>query len=390
MKSTLPRRGFTLLELMISIAIMIFGIVMAGAAFALQNKALQAMDLTRIANSSSRDATMSIENALREAGWGVDPRYAIDLFSTSNKSVDRTSAPDDVSFIARDPMYRWIARGDPGCASTVGGCYLAGNAWEVTAMTAGPPVTLAITLRTNEKIEKGRLLLAVCDGAQNPVILTSSNNYGPGPGAVTVSSDTTAAFPYNNMTAIRACHNGGGAGLFLLNRYHYFIRSYAGVPWLMLDPGIDLDGDGTLYPTDLDDLIPIAKDVEDLQVAYMLTGTGVGPDNSGAGNWIIGDDLGVAELPVPPGSASSLPDYSTAVGDPSRLTTASANVRAIRVSLMLRSPRTDPNQAPGWAGDTLDYPENRTGSAAGGGRRRYSVVSEISLRNLESSRSFTF
>ncbi len=380
---TLARRGFSLLELLIAITIMILAIAMAGAAFSLQNTALQAMELTRVANADSRDALLSLEGGLRQAGWGVDPRYAIDLFS-ANPSIDRADAPDQLTFIARDPSYQWLDNGQGACV-TPAGCF-AGHAWPVTAMTAGPPVTLAITLLAGQTIHSGQMVQVLCAGAENPVLLTVTGDYAAGD--VVLSSLASPAFPYNDTVSIRPCHGAPGAAVFLVNRSRYFIATFGGVPWLMLDPGVDVDGDGVLPPADADDMSPIAKNVEDMQVAYLLSGTGAGPDNDG--DWIIGNTVGTVELPVAPVNVNSLPTYVTDPADASRRTMASANVRGVRISLIIRSSRPDPNKGPNFPGDVLAYPENRTGSAAGNKVRRYSAVSQISLRNLESTRPFTF
>jgi type IV pilus assembly protein PilW len=381
-------RGLSLIELLIGSTIAIGAIAMAGMAFLAQNKALQAMDFTRIANASARDTLLTLEGGLRTAGWGVDPRYAIDLLSAT-PSVDRTTAPDDLSVIARNPMYQWLDNGEGTCV-TAGGCY-GGNAWPIAVLGASP-VAFTITLQGGQVIEKGRLLQAVCLGGEFPVIVTSSATYSAPAGTpttVTVQTAATASFPYNDTSAIRACHGQTGSALFLVDRARYFVTISAGVPWLMLDPGIDLNANGTLPPADAADLIPIAKDVEDFQVAYMLNGTGSGPDSDH--NWILADAAGVVELPTAPADATTLPTYVTPLNDASRLTAASANVRGIRLSLVFRSTRTDSDQVQSWLGDVMAYGENRSGTSANGGRRRrYSAMTHISLRNLESTRSFTF
>ena len=59
-----------------------------------------------------------------------------------------------------------------------------------------------------------------------------------------------------------------------------------------------------------------------------------------------------------------------------------ANVRAIRVSLRLRSDKADHGRGQDWAGDVLPSPENRTGSLNVPGYRLFSAQLDVTLRNM--------
>lgn len=412
-------RGFTLIELIVSMAIVLLAIALAGAGFAAQNQALQAFDLSRIANSASRDALLNLEGTLRTVGWGVDPRYAIDLRTpvagSVFPSVDSATAPDELAFVSRSPLYQWAQEGGacafaspdgscPGTCGLVGGCFATGsNAWRLEATPAGTPVTVNIKLGSGQVIEKGRTVLVVCLGGERPVMITSAGRLVGTGAAVNITGDSTITFPYNEAiaaftsTSVPVCHNIPGGAVFLIDRYRYFVQSLADAsspsgftPWLMLDTGLDLDADGNLPPGDTGDLIPVAKNVEDFQVGYVLNIGSLAPDVGATPDWIIGNDPGTVELPVGPTASGDLPLYSTVRGDASRLNTNSANVRAIRASVVLRSARTDLNQAPYWTGDAQPALENRALVAPGDRLRRWVSQTEITLRNMDSVRNFTF
>lgn len=393
------RRGFSLIELIISMTIVLLAVGLAGAGFLAQNKALQAFDLHRQANASTRDAMLTLESALRTAGWGVDPRYAIDVYTADRSSVDNNDAPDELTVISRNPLYQWVNTNGTTCTLT-GGCFTAGNAWHVVTLTTAAPPVLTIALGAGQVIEKGRMLQVQCLGGENPIILTASARSTTGSSMTMVAN----AFPYSDGTAIMPCHQDPSAQVYLLDRYHFFVRDYTGangdpVPWLVLDTGLDLDGDGNLPMDsagtgDVDDLIPIGKNIEDFQVAYLLrSAAGLGPDAVNQ-NWIVGDDPGgTEELPGGAGSATATPLYTTPLTDTSRTLNLTANVRAIRVSMIVRSARGDPNMPIDWAGDSINFSENRTGTTAALGTtrlRRFPAVTQLTLRNMDSQRPFTF
>jgi hypothetical protein len=158
----------------------------------------------------------------------------------------------------------------------------------------------------------------------------------------------------------------------------------------MLDTGRDLDGDGILPPADQDDLIPVSKNVVDLQVAYALdacTGVASGPDSDG--DWIIGNAKGAREEPLL-NTNPAAPIYGTASTDPSRCTLNPANVRALRLTLRLRSDKADQARGAGWTGDQLVNAENRTGNLNVPGYRLFTTQLDVTLRNMNSTASFIF
>ena len=404
MKRLSRQSGLTLIELLVGTGIAVVAIGMASMAMVAQSQAMRALDLTRGANSSSREAMQQIEHNLRLLGWGIDPHFAIDVTTNCINPTppgpcrDQVNAPDQLAFVSRNPMYRFLNQNEGGCA-LVNGCTY-GKAWPISAMTAGSPNTVTISPQATNpnsvNLEMGRIVLAVCAGGQNATMLTLSQSYTlTDSGSVVLTPNSANSPPYNDWNSLQPCHGQAGAMLFLVDHYRYFVQTYGTTPWLMLDLGLDLNGNGTLPPADTADLIPVAKGVEDMQVAYVIppnAACATAPDNGPGpnGDWVVGNNAGVVEEPF--GTTATVPPtYQTAVTDPSRCNSLNAaNVRGVRVSLDIRSEVADRSKGPTWTGDSVPYAENRTGSASGGNYRRYTSETEITLRNMDSRSPFIY
>ena len=390
-----PQRGFSLLEVLTASAVSLVAVTAASQALVGQYMALQSRDLSRAANGAAREATQFLDSTLRVTGFGVDPRWAIDFsYRCANQPCrDSDTGPDELVVVSRDPRYRYLAQGEGACTA-VGGCF-SGNSWPITAATTGP-ASLTVTLQPGTSLEAGRVVLALCAGGQWPVMLTLAAPVLLGSDSLAsdvvlnrFSGDPTLG-PYNDTGSLRACHGQPGAALFLVDRSRFFVQTLNGTPWLMLDTGRDLDGDGILPPADQDDLIPVAKNVLDLQVAYALdacTGVANGPDSDG--DWIIGNAKGTREEPLL-NTAPAAPTYGTSSTDPSRCTLNPANVRALRVTLRLRSDRADHGKGDGWTGDRVVNAENRAGILNVPGYRLFTTQLDVTLRNMSSTASFIF
>lgn len=381
-----PReRGFSLIELMVASAIAILVIATASMALLSQYQGMQTADFSRLANGSSRSAISNIETSLRRAGWGIDPRYALDFKynCAGTPCRDKTNGPDELAFVSRNPMYRWLDNGEGACA-TAGGCFT-GNAWPpvLPPPTAG---SVTVAFPAGYTLHKGQVILVTCASGLNPVMFTLSAGVTGGQTTLSAAPDV-AGDPYNNPSGIVPgdCHEQAGAAVFLVDRFRYFIQTINGTPWLMLDTGLDLNDDGTLPPGDTADLIPVAKNVEDMQVAYVMNSSATMPVVST--DWIVGDDPGTQEEPA---FSATQPLYSTPLDDPSRFLNLAGNVRAVRVSLIIRSDRTDKSHGTSWTGEQIPNAENRTAASPAGQWRRYTAETEITLHNLESRLPFIF
>src|SRR5262249_15887179 len=204
------------------------------------------------------EPTEFLAATLRMTGWGVDRRWAIDLSyrCAAQPCRDSTTGPDELVVISRDPRYRYLAQGEGACTDP-GGCFT-GNAWAVTAATSGPP-SLTVTLQPGTQLEAGRVVLALCAGGLSPVMLTLAapasvpSGGAPASGVRSRFSADPTLGAYNATGSLQTCHGQPGAAMFLIDRSRFFVQTLNGTPWLMLDTGRDLDGDGILPPLDQDD-----------------------------------------------------------------------------------------------------------------------------------------
>jgi len=381
---------------MVASAVSLVGVVTAANALIGQYTAMQSRDLKRTANSASREATQFLDSTLLMTGFGIDPRWALDFSyrCTTQPCRDSINGPDELVVVSRDPRYQYLAQGEGTCTSP-NGCF-SGDAWAITSATTSPP-SLTVTFQPGTNLEAGRVVLAVCAGAQSPVMLTLSTAVGL-PSSALPSSVTLSQFSadatlgaYNAVGGLQTCHGQPGAALFLVDRSRFFVQTLNGTPWLMLDTGRDLDGDGVLPPTDQNDLIPVTKNVVDMQVAYVLSpcaGYLTGPDSDQ--NWVTGDAKGTQEEPLLVTNPAA-PTYDTGATDPARCSTINAaNVRALRVTLRLRSDHPDHSQAGNWTGDVMTNAENRTGTLNVPGYRLFTAQLNVTLRNMTSTTGFIF
>jgi len=377
-------RGFTLIEMLVAGAISIFAIALVTAIFLSQNRTFVSLDLARDASGNGRDAVLEMETSIKRAGFGIDPAVAFDFSCPVGSNChDRINAPDEITFYARNPQYVWTPQNAALGCNTAGGCFGGGNIWPITATTA---TTIQVTLGANDVIHKGRILLAVCANGASPVFATSTGRVqGPGVMTLNVTINTNAAGIFAG-NAFQACHIGAGSALFLVDKFHYFVTTLAGEPWLVLDTGLDYNQDSTTPPTDVNDLVPVARDLEDMQVAYQIGpavsppfATVPAPDSNT--NWVVGDDPGHQEEPS---SAATPPQGGASSG-----TLHPGNIRAVRVTLVLRSRGVDTSLAPD-AGDAPFTSEDRNDvtATAASQFKRYPQTFSVATRNMTAANPY--
>jgi type IV pilus assembly protein PilW len=417
MSARRSQKGFTLIELMVSLGVVVFCISLVLGVFISQQKAFASLDLVRVAAEAGRDASMDFETSLRRAGWGMDPRYAFDFKYLTKDATgasiscgatscrDKTDGPDSIVFYARNPNYHWDPNGTggpPACA-VAAGCFI-GKAWLVTSASTS---SVTLTTRVGDVIEKGQIILLTLDNGSPPAPAGSPTPAGSAPVMVTAAARVSATSTSTTVSLSNVANDiyqqnaansypvtTGGTSpplyAFLIDRFAYSIVTYNNIPYLMLDTGLTKQVNGSPVP----EMVPVAANVEDLQISYVINtpiGGGTGPDNNG--NWIVGDTSGVQEEPSPT-AAGPNPDYIGApVNDPGRFTLNPANVRMVRFQMVVRSYRPDPGPDPSWAGDPFPILENRGAASAPAslGRFRRVVVSgSVATRNMESRNPFVF
>ena len=422
-------RGFTLLELMVGATMSLLVIGAVTAAFLSQNRAFVALDLNRIAADAARDAFLEMEPSVRRAGFGLDPRYAFDFAYYACPAAncrDSITGPDNIVFYARNPNYTYTLNGatapDGTVCANAQGC-VTGNAYNVTITNAGGVYTATPNLGTGafRPLLQGQVLQFICPAAQAVTMATLASTPAqtgtpnlslvPTPAALPASNDPTKA----NGFGANGCFVQPGVIMVLVDRFHYLVQAYAGVPWLVLDTGTDLDGSGVV---DVADYMPIAPGVEDVQFAYVMNinaptvpsgaappspTPGKGPDaptagGVNAGNWVMADYFTGAGATAtgtqeqPDATLANMPQYSTSLVDPLRFNITAANIRGVRLTVNLRSLQTDQSQAASWTGDTEKRVENLNGGGlqTGGRLRRFSYSTTVACRDMESRSAFIF
>ena len=157
-----------------------------------------------------------------------------------------------------------------------------------------------------------------------------------GPGSERVVFNATPE-AWGGVPALGAAIDGGSVGSAPAARVQA-----GGSGGFVLDNGLDLDHDGVdpWTTVDDDDLMPIAPYIEDMQISYVfdrLSGRSGADSNT---DYRTGNDR-TSTLPEEPNPSADAPIYSTPENDDKRGNLHPANIRAVRVGLVLRSDRPD-------------------------------------------------
>jgi type IV pilus assembly protein PilW len=392
-------RGFSLIELLIASGVTVVLILGAASLLLAQQATFRSTSSERAVQETGRIALEHIAGNLRRAGFGVDPGLAFDFgaqatarmdrafaggtFATSAFACgtavscrDRINGPDELVFLSRDPAF--------------------GHAL-VTAGPTASSTTLTMQGPLLQPLHKGQILQVMCYSGQmtwayvtvDGEVAATTDPAAPVTFPIVGGSSSTT-FPVQNSLFADACFRTvattgnastvfAAAKVFKVDRYRYFIQSHAADgsivawgtpgsrPWLMLDQG--------LQRSTANDMIEvIAPDVEDLQAAYVFP--------LDATNTIAGAAPGTA-LPV---GATGInlsvapPIYSEDVAAGSRLTHHPANIRAVRLGLIVRS--AEPTSSLSNAA-TLPALLNRPSMSADDGYRRQPFETTIAVRNMD-------
>jgi type IV pilus assembly protein PilW len=380
-------RGFTLLELMVGGAVGVFAVTLILGVFISQNASFQSLDLVRQMNANARDASLELENSLKRAGYGIDPNLAFDFTCpgqpAGTKCHDSYNGTDDLKFYARNPNYQYTPQNAALGCNTVGGCLGGGAMWKIVAAPTSTSITA--TLGSLDTIQKGRIVMAVCADSTHPVYATVTST-GPlsGPGNIAMSIAITASTSTSLVgdTAFNVCHTTGY--LMLVDQYHYYVTTLNNEPWLVLDTGIVYDA-----VTASNNLIPVARGVEDFQVAYLLGVPFVSPVPTAPDSntdWIVGNNAANAAIEEP-NPAAALTQNGAANGS-----LHPGNIRGVRISMVLRSPIPDRSLGSSFLGDPAVKFENRSdvSGVTLGLYRRMPITLSVATRNMGSANPYLF
>jgi prepilin-type N-terminal cleavage/methylation domain-containing protein len=375
------RTGFTLIELLTAMAI--FGVAVAAAmgVFIAQNTAYVRETGSREAQQQARSAVEALGKAVRMAGFGIDPQLAFDfdfydcnLGSTAGSASQRASCgalqrdsiaqADELVLYYRNPQYSTGAT----AGTCAGSPTLIGNTWRVLGAAGGATPSVTLEMRGGDQILAGQIVQVLCQDASTYTYATAktavvapgttcSNQSVPFELPLTVTGATGALVsPWTRSDLLTSgCFSNGGARAFLVERQRYFIQQDAasGRPFLMLDRGVDIAGPGGTGPDgalDDNDLQPVAADIDDLQVSYVLDQVGI--LTTGAG---LASSTGTYMLDVDangiwgdtPGTAEQL-TFNTAAAAPYNLAAAFAasNTAMARTSAPCDNVTLDPYRQP--------------------------------------------
>lgn len=373
-------RGFSLSELMVALLVSSLVIAAAMTLMTGQQRAYRSGSDERQLQEAARVAMDDLTSNLRNAGFGLDPSLALDLgplpFYVQDKAPsgqapsteayqcgarvecrDRIDGPDELVFRLRDPMF----------------------GHRMTVAPAGNTITLDGPLPGG--LRKGQVLQLVCgSGAMIWAYVTVADDVAPTDKEedvpVTLAGGNGAVYGAQNAFLADSCFSNvaplkadeatveASAKVLKVDLYRYFVQAFAGRPYLMLDQGLGTD---TI----------VSPDVEDLQVTYLFPNAAAGEQRRGdvEGTRLSDDEKGMA-LSAP---ASGFPSFTTGVTDPVRANHFPANVRAVRVSLVVRAPN-----AQGDTGlDVLPAAGNRPALGGQPAHRRFLLETTTPVRNLD-------
>ena len=302
------RRGVTLVELLVSAAILSIVLMAATGVLLAQNAQYVRASGQREAREQGMAALEALQRAVRLAGFGMDPHLAFD-FDHYNCNLgsagggipqsarcaaaqrDGFDQADELVLYYRDPNYRTSPPPPPlppaGCPGSPG---ITGNAWRVLAATTA---SIALEMRAGQQIFRGQILQVICQdsatytyvtvSAPSPVINNCANVTLNLEGPLTTNGPTGAVTSPFSLPGLLSnpCFANGNARAFLVSRNRFFVYQDASRqparPFLMLDQGLDISGAGGVPDGQLTefDLVPIASDIEDLQVSYVLDQVGI-------------------------------------------------------------------------------------------------------------------
>lgn len=338
----IPRpRGFTLVEMLVSLVVVAF---MAAAAVALmgqQQRAFQNTSAERALQETARAALTEMGQNLRRAGFGIEPHFAFDFgplnITTTTPNIvsqshlcgtpvgcrDQTNGTDEIVFHARDPAFARSLASAPAAGS----------------------LTLATPLQG--PLYQGQILQVMCAAAADWAYVTVGVG-GAAAGTMVVNLDSGAAgnaFPRQNGKFTAPCFGTAPSTdirVLKIDRFRYYVFRFPEAdapgpctatsgcrPYLMLDRGLtDAAGNSMVEP--------VAPDVEDLQIAYVFPNAAGGPATAGAtlGTPIANGATGI-DLSAAPPLFNDPDDAAT------RTNRSPANIRAVTVSVVTRTPGTD-------------------------------------------------
>jgi len=344
------RSGFTLIELMVAIAISSVVVVGLYSLFTVQSRQFLFQDLQMEMHQNQRFATDVLTRSIRMAGFGTSGRVDGYLGSGSDVNNDLPVIMAHDNWTGGDGTDAiTVVYGDP--SSTMGTKTTVLNNCETTELDF--PMGVRDYPARLAEYGAGEMMMcmdyAALGGMETYLWVLSADPTSTG--AVYVH-DATSYLDFQsvcplgeNLSPAMYCSKAQVMTFYIDNNDDGVGPGNPGQPVLMLD--LDLD-----WP-EADD-IPLVENVEDLQIEYCML------DADGDGS--------VDDCTAPP--ATWVDSVTDAHGH---------EVQMVRLSLLVRSARTDPNDGYKNTQPTL---ANHAPAASIDGYYRQVLVTEVTVRNL--------
>ncbi len=337
-------RGFTLVELLVSLVIVSIVLVAVVTVFIGVQQSYESISRSKSSIEGSRASVTYLERTVGMAGYGIDPRFGFDFAVAGGHLKDNEPVAtfagadggavivtDDLAYRYRDP--NWVRRGGVATGS------------------------LSVTAPFGVAFRAGQRFLVACGGATDWRVVQLD-------AAVTATASTaavtpvTAPFPNSAAPCLSATTGAQAAYVMLLHERRVRITEIGGRPFLVAYRVIRDATGAMVQPSASTEYDPIAADVEDFQVSYamnrpadMAAGAGAyrsvccastaAPDAAGNANWVLLDATSEATAAFLPDPGALAPAVDTPYDDPLRFNRHPANIRQVRISLMTRSQRQE-------------------------------------------------
>ena len=348
------RAGFTLLEMMVAIAIAAFTVAALYALFTVQSRQLVTQDLHMEMHQNLRFATEMMTRSARLAGYGSSG-YIYGLFGPNGTSDNgdplpavvpwnnpNGTGPDAVTMVYADPSLLMDTQNDVV------------EPYTTTSITFRPGMLDHAAKLAQYRADELLLCTDYADIRGMVSYLWSITSVDETNGVLSVDdnsgfSDFANLFTRNtNLTPVMTCSKGNVVTFYVDNMSDNIGAGTAEHPVLMMDLNMS-------WPADDD--VPLVDNIEDLQLEYCLDDGTAAVDCTDATNWVTGASI----------AADSQADA----------------IWMMRVSLIARSSREDSrDQYPGFRPALSD----RTASGPPGSDHYYRkvLVTEVAFRNIRS------
>ena len=346
--------GFTLLEMMVAIAIAAFTVAALYATFTVQSRQLIVQDLNMEMHQNLRFATEMITRSARLAGYGSNG-YIYGLFGPNGASDHgselpavipwndpNSTGPDAVTLVYADPSLLIDTQNDVI------------EPFSTTSITVRPGMLDHAAKLQQYRADELLLCTDYADTRGMRSYLWNITSVDTTNGVIGVDdnssySDYANLFTRNlNLTPVMTCSKGNVVTFYVDNMSDGVGAGSEDNPVLMMDLNMS-------WPSNDD--VPLVDNIEDLQLEYCLDDGTASVDCTDSSNWVDASSI----------SAS----------------TQAHNIWMMRVSLVARSSRPDfRDKYPGFRPALAD----RSASGVPGSDNYYRkiLVTEVAFRNLRS------